>query len=70
MEKQIVLGISAVPPLCTRERWAELTGLSVATVFSGCDRGFWPVVHVGKRVLINLEAVRQAAAKKAEEFTL
>jgi hypothetical protein len=58
-----------LPPLVTREKWALLTGLSVPTIFSGCDRGFWPVVHVGRRVLINVEAVRLAAAKKSD-FTL
>jgi hypothetical protein len=62
--------VQALPPLCTREKWAELTGLSVPTVKSGADRGFWPILHVGKRVFINVEAVRLAAIKKAEEFTL
>lgn len=51
-------------PLLTRERWADLVGLSHATVYSMCDRGYLPTIHFGRRVFINLEALRSMCADK------
>lgn len=57
-------------PLMTRERWAAAIGLPATVVIAQCERGYFPLVTVGKRVFVNVEAVRIAAAKKAEQFTL
>jgi hypothetical protein len=60
----------SLPPLVTRELYAQASGLELGVFVAQCERGFWPVVHVGKRVLVNVEAIRIAAAKKSQEFTL
>lgn len=56
-------------PLATRERWAAAIGLPATVVIAQCERGYWPTVSIGKRVFINVEAVRIAAANK-QQFTL
>lgn len=45
-------------PILSRQRFAEVVGLTHATVASMCDRGYLPTVHFGRRVFINLEALR------------
>lgn len=48
----------------SREAFAAAVGLTSATVYSMCDRGYLPTVHFGRRVFINLEVLRiQCAAK-------
>jgi hypothetical protein len=54
----------------TIEAWSVVTGLPPGVLAAQADRGLWPVVHVGKRVLINVEAVRAAAALAPSYFTL
>lgn len=56
-------------PLMTREKWAAAIGLPATVVIAQSEKGYWPLTHIGKRVFINVEAVRIAAAKK-EQFTL
>lgn len=53
--------------LLTRERFADLVGLSHATVYSMCDRGYLPTLHLsgGRRVFVNMEALRAQCAAKA-----
>lgn len=48
-------------PFLTRERFAEMTGLPLAVLVAQCERGYWPTVKVGKRVLVNVELVRKQA---------
>jgi hypothetical protein len=57
-------------PLMTREKWAAAIGLPATVVIAQAEKGYWPLTHIGKRVFVNVEAVRIAAAKKAEQFTL
>jgi hypothetical protein len=59
-----------LPPLVTRERYAIACGLESGVFFAQCERGYWPLVSIGKRVFVNVEAIRILAAKKAEQFTL
>jgi hypothetical protein len=59
-----------LPPLCTRERFAAACGLEIGVFVSQCEKSLWPQVKVGKRILVNVEAIRLLAAKKAEQFTL
>lgn len=55
-------------PLVTREMFAQLTGLTAPTVFSMCDRGYLPTMHLGgRRVFVNLEALRLKALQAAGE---
>lgn len=62
--------VPAVPPLMTRERFAEWVGIPHGVLQAQCDRGYWPQITVGKRVFINVEAVRVKAAERAQEFSL
>jgi hypothetical protein len=57
-------------PLMTREAFAHAVGLPLGVLIAQADRGYWPQISVGKRVFINVEAVRIKAAEKAQEFTL
>lgn len=52
-------------PLLSRERFAEMVGVTAATVYSMADRGYLPTVHFGRRVFVNLEALRAQCAAKA-----
>jgi hypothetical protein len=62
------LGSTFFPPVMTREAWALAIGLPSGVVIAQSDRGLWPMLKVGKRVFINVEAVRLAAAAKAQKF--
>jgi len=56
-------------PLVTREQFARMTGLTAATVYSMADRGYLPTIHLGgRRVFINVEALRRQCIAKSHEF--
>jgi len=56
---------SIAVPLMTREAFATAIGLPVGVLVAQCDRGYWPQVTKGKRVFINVEAVRLEALRRA-----
>lgn len=58
------------PPLMTREAFANFIGLPLGVLVAQADRGYWPQITVGRRVFINVEAVRLSASQKAKEFSL
>ena len=47
--------------ILTAERFAELVGLPVGVVEAQLDRRILPVLKIGKRRFVNLEALRQRA---------
>ena len=57
-------------PLMTREAFARAIGLPVGVLASQADKGYWPQVTIGRRVFINVEAVRIRAAERAEHYVL
>ena len=57
-------------PLLTREAFALAIGLPIGVLIGQCERGYWPQVTIGKRVFVNVEAVRVHAAQRAQEFSL
>ena len=57
-------------PLMTREAFAAAIGLPIGVLIAQCDRGYWPQVTKGKRVFINVEAVRLEALQQAREAGL
>ncbi len=63
---------SALPtaPLMTREAFAHAIGLPIGVLVAQAERGYWPQITVGRRVFINVEAVRLKAAERAQEFVL
>lgn len=60
----------SLAPLMTREAFASAVGLPVGVLIAQAERGYWPQITIGKRVFINVEAVRLKAAERAQEFTL
>lgn len=54
----------------TREAWAQAIGLPIGVLIAQAERGYWPQITIGKRVFINVEAVRLKAAERAAEFML
>lgn len=58
----------AYRPLMTVPLWAAVVGLPVGVVQAQVETGKWPVVHVGRRVLVNAEAVRRAAQEAGSRF--
>ncbi len=55
------MSVTAIAPLMTVERFADLVGLPVGVCQAQADRRLWPVVVVGKRRFINVELVRKQA---------
>lgn len=56
-----LLPFQVVVPFMTRQRYAELTGISLGVVDAWVDRGYVPSRVVGKRRLVNIAALwRQA----------
>jgi ABC-type sugar transport system substrate-binding protein len=65
-----VLPATSVVPLMTREAFASAIGLPVGVLVAQAERGYWPQITIGKRVFINVEAIRVQAAARAQEFAL
>ncbi|UPL20182.1 hypothetical protein [Alcaligenes faecalis] len=57
-------------PLMTPSAYAKAVGIELSVFQAQCNRGYWPTIKVGKRVFINLEAIRIKAAERAAEFAL
>lgn len=55
--------------ILTREKFGEQVGLTAKTVYAMCDRGYLPVVRVGRRVFINLVALRKIC-ENAQPFAV
>lgn len=53
-------------PLMTAKLFAELTGLDLGVVEAQMDRRILPVLRIGKRRVVNLEALRLLAQHQAE----
>ena len=49
----------AFVPVCTRERFAQFSGLEEGVIRGLCDRGYLPTIKLGKYSLINLVALIQ-----------
>jgi hypothetical protein len=69
MSKEPLPMFDSLPPLVTQAKWAELIGLSLGSVEAAVARRQWPFIKIGRHKFINVEALRVAAAKKADEFT-
>ena len=69
--RSAISGIShsfGAAPLMTREAFAAAIGLPVTVLVAQAERGYWPVMRIGKRVFINVELVRKRALE--QEFVL
>jgi hypothetical protein len=58
-----------LPPVMTREAWANVIGLPIGVVDAQASRGLWPVVTIGKYSLINVAAVNLLALQAATKNT-
>lgn len=52
-------------PALTAEKFSELSGLPLGVVNAQLDRRILPVLRLGKRRLVNVEALRQLAISKS-----
>lgn len=57
-------------PLMTPVAFSRALGIEHSVFQAQCNRGYWPTIKVGKRVFINVEAIRIKAAERAAEFAL
>ena len=57
-------------PLMSRSAFAKAIGIPEGVLVAQAERGYWPQITIGKRVFINVEAVRLLAAERAAEFAL
>lgn len=64
----VELSGSVYRPLMTVQLWASVVGLPVGVVSAQVENGYWPTVRIGKRVLVNAEAVRRAAVEAGSRF--
>ena len=59
--------VPAHVPLMTLERFAELSGLTVDTVYGHIRRGYLPAVKVGRYRLVNI-ALLQTQCLQGEDW--
>lgn len=64
------LSIAMSMPLMTPAAFSLAMGIELSVFQAQCNRGYWPTIKVGKRVFINVEAIRIKAAERAVEFAL
>lgn len=64
------IAIAMAMPLMTLEAFSKAIGIELTVLKAQQSRGYWPTIKVGKRVFINVEAVRIKAAERAAEFAL
>jgi len=58
--------VCAFVPVCTRERFAQFSGLDEGVIRGMCDRGYLPTIKLGKYSLINLVALIQQCQQTDE----
>ena len=56
----------AFVPVCTRERFAQFSGLEEGVIRGLCDRGYLPTIKLGKYSLINLAALIQQCSEQEQ----
>ncbi len=62
------LAVHAVPPVVSRERFADLLGLPPGVIVGWINKGMLPTVTIGKYSLVNVELLRKSCLER--EFTL
>lgn len=61
--------VCAFVPMCTRERFAQFSGLEEGVIRGMCDRGYLPTIKVGRYSMINLVALIQQCQIQPDEMT-
>ncbi|MXS85446.1 hypothetical protein ABO04_05835 [Nitrosomonas sp. HPC101] len=51
-------------PIMTMEAFAHTIGLPFSVFHAQYKRGYWPTTKIGKRVFVNVEAVRMQMGKQ------
>ncbi|AWQ06157.1 MULTISPECIES: hypothetical protein [Alcaligenaceae] len=51
-------------PVMTVAAFSQLIGLEESVLKAQVNRGYWPTIKVGKRVFVNVEAVRLQVSKQ------
>lgn len=60
--------MSSTTPLATKEKFAESIGIPVSVLQGQIQKGYWPLVQVGRRTFINVQAVADHASKSGSTF--
>lgn len=55
-------------PLMTVAAFSQAAGVEQSVIQAQVNRGYWPTMKIGKRVFVNVEAVRLIAVQKYNEF--
>lgn len=61
---------SPIAPLMTLQAFSRAMGLELTVFQAQVNRGYWPTIKVGKRVFVNVEAVRLMAQQRFEEMSV
>jgi len=68
MEESKAPQVPALVPLMTKERFSDLSGLSLDTIEGHLRRGYLPSRKIGRRLMINV-ALLQRECLDEEDFT-
>lgn len=68
MEASKTPQVPPIVPVMTRERFSQLSGMSLDTIEGHVRRGYIPVLKVGRRSLINI-ALLQAECLEGEDWS-
>lgn len=55
-------------PVCTRERFAQFSGLDEGIIRGMCERGYLPTIKIGKHSLINMVALIQECLQSYQDI--
>lgn len=65
---QLLSMASGTPPLMTRQRFSELIGLPEGVLNAQIDKGYWPIVKIGKYSFVNVALLNKQLLER--EFKL
>lgn len=68
MEASKTPQVPAIVPLMTKERFSQLSGMTLDTIEGHIRRGYLPVKKIGRRLLINI-ALLQAECLDDEDWS-
>lgn len=70
-QQRLLFANSLSVPVMTPAAFSAAIGLEESVVRAQMERGYWGApIRVGKRVFINVEALRVLCAERAQEFAL
>ncbi|QLG88181.1 hypothetical protein HQ393_07920 [Chitinibacter bivalviorum] len=65
---QLSTSVAGLAPLMTRQRFSELIGLPEGVLNAQIDKGYWPIVKIGKYSFVNIALLNKQLLER--EFKL